>query len=273
MGFIYKLQFSNGKSYVGLTTKTAKYRYQQHERIANNADRSNSTVYAAWRKHGAPIMSILGEYPNEELRIQELRHVAIERTFGVLGYNMTPGGDTSPSSSPEVAEKIRARINTPEGKAKRSEISTKYWSVEANRKKQSETLKNVARSPEMLARYSIQQKAIQGAPEARKAQSERAKKRYQNPAYVAKRKEVIPPRSEESRARSSVAVKIAMNKPESLAKSSAAKVANWEDHIYRANNTQAQKDAWANPVTREKRLAAGRATRLANKAAREISTH
>lgn len=273
MGFIYKLQFSNGKSYVGLTIKTVQYRYRQHERVANNGGRSKSAIYAAWRKHGAPVVSTLGEYPNEELYAQEIQHVEKEGSFGVLGYNMTPGGETNPSTVPEIAERIRAFKSTPGAKAKQSATSTKYWSVEENRKKQSETLKNVVRSPEKLARYSIQQKAIQGTPEARKAQSERSKIRYQNPDYVAKRKEIIPPRSEASRERSRVAVKIARSKPESRAKSSATKVANWADPVYRANNTQAQKDAWANPEIREKRLAAGRATRAAKRAINEINSH
>lgn len=101
MGFIYKLTFASGKSYIGQTrSKSVNLRIVGHAKAAEVG--SVCAVHAAWRKYGTPKVEVLGEFPNEELNAHEKRLICEHKTFPG-GYNMTAGGETSPMSVPEIA--------------------------------------------------------------------------------------------------------------------------------------------------------------------------
>ena len=48
-GYIYKIQFPNGKHYIGLTTTSLKHRQGQHRCAAKNGD--TQILYKALRKY------------------------------------------------------------------------------------------------------------------------------------------------------------------------------------------------------------------------------
>lgn len=107
MGFLYILDFGNGKSYVGLTTKTPEHRYLCHQRSAKH---SSLAVHRAWRKHGAPSMKVLAQVEDYDLAACEVRAI---KSFGTLvpnGYNLGPGGEVSPMKNPLVSQKVAAKL-------------------------------------------------------------------------------------------------------------------------------------------------------------------
>lgn len=110
MGELYKLDFANGKSYIGITTKTAAERFNGHRRKScGNSAKSNVPVYDAWRKHGEPQLTVLAILENGELASAEQRAIAAYGTLLPNGYNMTVGGEVSPMLLPDVAAKVSAK--------------------------------------------------------------------------------------------------------------------------------------------------------------------
>lgn len=108
MGCIYKLTFPNGAKYVGMTISTAEKRFQGHKRSALVL-KSDCLVHKAWRKHGEPcVEELFHSQDRNELAEAEKRFIKELKTMTPNGYNLTPGGDFSPSLLPEVAAKIAA---------------------------------------------------------------------------------------------------------------------------------------------------------------------
>lgn len=108
VGQLYKLDFPNGKAYIGITIKTAEARFAQHHRAAGAAKPNCAAVYRAWRKHGAPTLTVLAIVEDEDLYETEKRAIAVFGTLAPGGYNLTEGGESSPANHPDV----RARIGT-----------------------------------------------------------------------------------------------------------------------------------------------------------------
>ena len=108
MGELYKLDFTNGKSYVGITTKTAKSRFDNHKRCANTG--KGAALYNAWRKHGEPKLTVLAVLEDKELASAEQRAIAVYGTLVPSGYNMTSGGEVSPMLFSEIAAKVSASM-------------------------------------------------------------------------------------------------------------------------------------------------------------------
>ncbi len=107
MGVLYKLTFSSGKSYVGITCRSAKARYKNHAQDAGN-DKSKCLVHQAWRRFGAPKMEVLAVVEDRSLLETEHRAVDVFGTLAPGGYNMIEGGGASPSIYPSVRAKISA---------------------------------------------------------------------------------------------------------------------------------------------------------------------
>ena len=109
MGELYRLDFASGKAYIGITRRTAAERFEDHRRAARKSGKG--VVYAAWRKHGEPRLSVLCVIENEAaLLLAERDAIARLGTLHPAGYNLGAGGDVPPSLNPVVAEKIRRRL-------------------------------------------------------------------------------------------------------------------------------------------------------------------
>jgi len=107
MGELYKLDFENGKSYIGITTKTAEQRFKGH-RGAIYSKRSRCTaLYDAWRKYGDPKLTILAVLENIDLKATEVRAIKVYGTLSPVGYNLTTGGDLNTT----FTEETRARMS------------------------------------------------------------------------------------------------------------------------------------------------------------------
>jgi predicted GIY-YIG superfamily endonuclease len=106
MGEVYRLEFCNGKSYVGITTKTAAERFEGHKKRCRSGIGDGTALYAAWKKHGEPKLFVLAVVEDKELAATEVRAVRVYGTKAPSGYNMTIGGDFPPLKDPNIAKKL-----------------------------------------------------------------------------------------------------------------------------------------------------------------------
>lgn len=134
MGVLYKLQFSSGKAYIGITRTDLAQRVDGHRKSVRGG--SSCAVHNAWRKYGEPEAIVLAIIEDRELFSTEIRAIAAYRTLAPHGYNCTPGGDGAPSCHPDVAAKISAAMK---GKTKSAEHRRKLAIAQTGMKDKPET--------------------------------------------------------------------------------------------------------------------------------------
>lgn len=191
MAELYVMRFTSGKSYIGVTSKTARYRYSKH--CADVRRGSELVVHKAWRRYGAPSITTLAIGEIEYLCEMEIKAISVYGTLMPEGYNMALGGQTSPALNPDVAKKISLSK-----KGKPIHPNTRLACIKKNTgfKHSIETRKKLSRirtghttSDETKRKISEAQKGRQQSAEAvaKMAQSLRGKK--QTPESIAKRAE------------------------------------------------------------------------------------
>ena len=189
-GYIYKIEFPNGKHYIGLTTTSLEKRTNQHKRAAKKGD--TQCLYIAIRKY-----DMVDTFELIEIDTAETREELCEKEFGYIlmynsyykdenGYNMTFGGDG-----------VNGYICTEDDRQKISELTKKYYQENPNagnehgeimkeyyknnpeaRKKQSEILKkHYKNNPDKIQQISESLKKYFENPEARQKNSDAQKKR------------------------------------------------------------------------------------------------
>ena len=191
-GYIYKIQFPNGKHYIGLTSTSLEQRTKEHTQCAKKGD--TKCLYNALRKYNIVDTFKLIEIDTadtlEELCEKEIRYIEEYNSYykNGNGYNMTYGG-----------EGTNGYIHTEEYKQKKSEITIKYYEDNPNagkehgqkmtkyfenpeaKQKQSERLKKYNENPEAKQKQSeAQKKYHEDNPDAGKKQSERLKKYHED---------------------------------------------------------------------------------------------
>lgn len=230
---LYRLTFSNGKSYIGQTVRGMNIRLAQHRTATNRG--SSLAVHCAWRKYGEPSVSIIGEYDSADaLHAAEIAAIQNYGTLSPMGYNVGLGGETAASKSPTVAAKISEKAkgrkidNTP----RRQEIARELWQSDDYREAQ-----------------SLSQKASWSDREDRRALASARTK-----AMWVKRKAdgwVMPESTKAKLAKKAVS-------EETRAKMSAAAKRRGAPKLSaeaRAKLSQRAKEAWQNPELTERRVA------------------
>lgn len=137
-GIAYCLTFANGKKYVGITTQRLPERMQKHAHNARNSKRAYP-LYAAWRKHGEPTVSILGKFPIDELGNAEIRFIQEIGTLAPQGYNVLHGGEISRLGIPHSAETKAKMSMACKGRVITQETRDKLAIVWRGRKHKEET--------------------------------------------------------------------------------------------------------------------------------------
>lgn len=184
MGQLYRLDFPNGKSYVGVTTKTAQQRLHGHR---CRAKVGNTPLYTAWRKHGEPKLVLLAILENCDLFETEIRAVSAFGTATPKGYNSTPGGDRSPMLDRRVASLVASKL-TGRPLSLEHKAALSLAQRDKPRPALSAALKGKRASPETRARMSSSAKALKrseqhiqklrlNAAKARSVASERRKEK------------------------------------------------------------------------------------------------
>jgi hypothetical protein len=173
-GYIYKIQFSNGKHYIGLTTTSLNQRKNEHKKSAKQGD--TKRLYTALRKYDMidtfELIEIDRAETLEELCKMEIKYIQEYNSYYMnqKGYNMTYGG-----------EGTNGYIFTEEDRKKQSAITTKYFENPEAREKQSKIIKKYFENPEAREKMSkIKKKYFEENPEAGKEQGEIMKKYYQD---------------------------------------------------------------------------------------------
>ena len=169
MGEIYRLDFANGKSYIGLTELTAAERLWGHRCRAQKGD---TALYHAWRKYGEPTLVVLKlSVPRSKLGAAERATIRLYNTMAPNGYNVIDGGNVSPMTFPHIAAKTANALRGRKlSKAHRAALSAaqrgkpRPWHSAAllgkklsaaTRAKMSRSAKRLKRTPEHIARLRI----------------------------------------------------------------------------------------------------------------------
>ena len=144
--FVYKITCAvNGKSYIGITSKTVKKRFSEHCAASASKKGSKTNLQHAIAAHGACNFSTYTLY--EAVNILEARKVeraliSDHNTLRPNGYNLTNGGDGSTKGfkvAPEVVALNRQR-NT--GKIMPEETKRKISAALKGRPKTPEHIEN-----------------------------------------------------------------------------------------------------------------------------------
>ena len=140
-GSIYKIQFPNGKYYIGLTTTSLEQRKKKHKYCAKRGE--TQCLYNALRKYemidNFELIEIDTAETLEELCEMEIRYIDEYNSYYMngKGYNMTFGGEGG-----------NGYIFTEEDKQKHSEGIKKYYENNPEARQQaSETTKKQFETP------------------------------------------------------------------------------------------------------------------------------
>ena len=198
-GFIYKIQFPNGKHYIGQTTCSLEKRQREHKSCAKSCD--TKILYKALRKYEMVDTFELIEIDTadslKELCEKEIGYILEYNSHYIYGngYNMTYGG-----------EGVNGYVPTEEDNIKNSERRKKYYEEHPEAKKaHSEKMKlyyeNNPEARQLLTQYyennpdarkehsEKMKKYYEEHPEARQQMSEAKKKYYENPEAIQKNSE------------------------------------------------------------------------------------
>ena len=94
-GDLYRLDFADGKSYIGACVCGAKQRYKSHQRNVNTG--STRPVHKAWREYSPPKLVLLKRnVPIEKLWVMEKKAIIKYNTLVPNGYNGHNGCDFAP---------------------------------------------------------------------------------------------------------------------------------------------------------------------------------
>jgi len=224
--YLYCLDFPNGKKYVGLTQRPAR-RFRDHR---GSAAKGNNPVQKAIRKYGMPPLRVLCAGTKEYIADLEIKAIAAFQTRNAdFGYNVSLGGDLSPSLVPEVAAKISsAQRNSARNLAHLAKLSA------ANKGQKRPPL-----SPEHRAKLgaaSRGRKCGPMSPEQRAKISSGQKGRKLGPMSPERRAKLSARHMGKPGTRNGM-----VNTPETRAKLSAALKGRKHTPEHRANNSAAKK--------------------------------
>ena len=195
-GYIYKIEFPNGKHYIGLTITSLKQRQTQHKSRAKKG--STKYLYNAIRKYEMEDTFELIEIDTAdtyyELCELEISYIQMYNSYykDDCGYNMTFGGE-GPNGYFHTEENKKKQGETmkkhykdnPEAGKEHGEKLKKYYKEPGARKKHSEKLKKYHKdNPNASKKISETTKKQFENPEARKKHSQSIKKHFESPDAI-----------------------------------------------------------------------------------------
>lgn len=240
---------TNGKQYVGQTTRSIPQRFREHLRLQAKC----RALESALKKYGADVFSIeqVGDaYSQFELDEMEATFIGRLQTLAPGGYNLRNGGGGAGPMHPETralmklnasSEAHHARFNamkdSPEVKAKQRAAMKRVWPEAAERMKAGaqqpgvqerriESVRAAYKTPEVLERSRAHLEDVRNRPEVRAARSKHMLNLWQQEGERERRGNAM------SKALLGHKKKIDYS-PEAKAHRKAIAQARWEDPAYR----------------------------------------
>ncbi len=287
-GYIYKIQFPNGKHYIGQTICSLEKRKREHKSAAKSG--LTNVLYNALRKYEMvdtfELIEIDKADTSEELSEKEILYIQEYNSYYMdgNGYNMTFGGEGANGYVYTENDKLRfseaqkKRFENPEEKEKLSRGQKKRFENPEEKQKHSERMKNrFIENPEEKEKLSRGQKIRFENPEEREKHCERMKQRFvDNPELGKKHSERMKKQFEDNpelKEKMAQLQKEYWEKPEARQQMSAKKKKYYEDNpeagkehseklkkYYQDNpeaiqkNKEAQKKRFENPEEKKKIL-------------------
>jgi hypothetical protein len=198
-GTIYKIEFPNGKHYIGLTTSSLKERKRTHKKCVKSDN--TKVLYKALRKYNMVDTFELIEIDTadtlEELCEKEIRYIQEYNSYYLdgNGYNMTYGGEgvngyvpTEEDNLKNSERKKEYYKNNPEAKQHMSEIMKEYYKNNPEARQQhGDAIQNYyKKNPDKLKERIEAQKKIFENPDVIEKCREAQKKRFENPDEIEK---------------------------------------------------------------------------------------
>lgn len=250
MGCLYRITSPSGKSYIGISLKTAEERFLSHK-SACIGGRSSGALYAAFRKYGVESFSIktlVVASDWEYLCMLEISAITAFGTKAPHGYNVTSGGEgvvgyeRSDVDRTKISKAQKIRYSDPIQKEKliAQSIAANKASQEAAKERKRLGIKrsDAKDKPEKTKAYSDEWKAKVSAG---------VKKRYLDPEFRLKMQTSMQKRD----------VEVLRENGRKNAGSKRPPASNER----KAKIKAAQLESWANPEVKTKRVAAMLAAR------------
>jgi len=200
-GYIYKIQFPNGKNYIGLTTTSLEKRKNEHKLFANRG--VQYCIYKALRKYDMidtfELIEIDKADTLEELFEKEIKYIQSYNSHYVYGngYNMTYGGDgvvgyvfTEEDNKKNSEARKKFFVNNPNAAKEHSARMKKIFESQEKRQQMSEINKKYYEKPGSREKNSEAQKKRFEKPGEREKISEAQKKRFEKPGEKEKMREI-----------------------------------------------------------------------------------
>ena len=209
-GYIYKIEFPNGKVYIGQTSRTLEQRKKEHYRDAKNGN--TRYVYNELRYYNMvntfELIEIDTADNKEELDEKEIGYILIYRSSereygcnGTIGGEGTNGYVFTEEDRKKMSESQKKRMENPEEKERLAESSRNFWNNNEDAKQkmseikkeqcnniewrnsQSERIKKVHEdNPDLAKQHGEKMKTMhKDNPDIAKQHSERQKKRMESP--------------------------------------------------------------------------------------------
>ena len=267
-GSIYKIQFPNGKHYIGLTTTSLEQRTKEHNSCAKNGD--TKCLYNALRKYNMVDSFELTEIDTadtlEELCEKEILYIQEYNSYYMdrNGYNMTFGGEGTngyvytEEDRQRNSKAQKKRFENPEERENLIISQKKYWEKPESIKKHCERMKKrFEDNPELAKEMSESQKKRFENPEEREKHCERMKQRFEdNPTLAKEHSERMKKRfgdNPELKEKMSQLQKEYWDNPESRQLISEKKKKYYQDNPEaRQKHSEALKKYYENPEARQK---------------------
>jgi len=251
-GSIYKIQFPNGKHYIGLTTTSLENRQKGHKHTAKRRD--TKCLYNALRKYDMvdtfELIGIDTADTLEELCEKEIAYILEYNSYYMNGngYNMTHGG-----------EGTNGYVFTEEDRQKNGERKKKYYEDNPDaRQKNSEAVKKYFQeNPEAVKEHIRRMKEHWEKPGARARQSKITTKfNEEHPEVVKERgkkiKEHYEKHPEAREKQSEIKKEYHEKNPQARIEHSEIMKKLFEDPDFAKEHSERQKKRFENPEERKR---------------------
>lgn len=185
MGCLYQLTSPSGKSYIGITLKTAQERFEDHK---VNYRRRRTALHRAFRKYGPEnfqLKTLVIANDWKYLCDLECEAIVAFGTKGPSGYNMTGGGDGVVEMCAESKEIHRENTSKGTLAAWQREDYRKSRAAAQARPEVKEKLRRAIVDAKLWDREEYREKRLAGLrdPEVRARISASVSRLWKDPAY------------------------------------------------------------------------------------------